>query len=65
MVNDSSCAYSAVTRAARRVSYGSYSTVSVGAVNDAGKGNWADEESSPLMLIEDDAVVNVLVIYYF
>ena len=37
----------------------------MGAVNDAGKGNWAEEESSPLMLIEEEAVVNVLVIYYF
>lgn len=30
----------------------------------SGKGNCGDEESSPLMLIEDEAVVNVRDMYY-
>jgi hypothetical protein len=34
-------------------------------VNAAGKGKAGDEESRPLMLIEEEAVVKVRVIYWF
>jgi hypothetical protein len=34
-------------------------------VNAAGKGNWGDEESIPLMLIEEEADVKVRVINCF
>jgi hypothetical protein len=64
VVSDSSCAYSDVTRAASRLSYCSYSTVSTGAVNAAGNGNCGDDESSPLMLMEEEAVVKVRLMNY-
>lgn len=53
-----------LTREASSESKGSYSTVS-GAVNAAGKGKAGDEESRPLMLIEEEAVVKVRVMYWF
>lgn len=68
VVNDSSCAYSEVTLAARLVSKGSYSTVSAGAVRASeadvagGRGNCCSS-SRPLTLMEVDAVVKVFVMY--
>ena len=64
-MSDSSCAYSDVTRDARSVSYASYSTCSVGAVNAAGNGNCGEVESMPLMLIEVEADSKVWFMYYF
>lgn len=61
-MRDSSCAYRVLTRDASSASKGSYSTVS-GAVKAAGKGNAGELESSPLMLMEEDAVVKVRVMY--
>jgi hypothetical protein len=51
-----------LTREASSESKGSYSTVS-GAVKAEGKGKAGDEESRPLMLIEEEAVVKVRVMY--
>lgn len=53
-----------LTRAASSASKGSYSTVS-GAVKAAGKGKAGEEESSPLMLIEEEAVVKARVMYWW
>lgn len=66
MVNDSNCAYSAVTLAASRVSYGSYSIVS--RVDDVESFaslsvSSMDEASSPLIVIEGVADEKVFVMY--
>ena len=73
VVNASSWAYRAVTRAARSVSNGSYSIVSAGGCRDCAVDCTVDGvvdgrgcvSSKPLIFNDGDADVNVFVMYYF